>query len=280
MTALQQLIKQLNSLAATQESNSIHVASMLDITKRIYAELITLNDQETPSVHNENNTPQTAFVEPQIAPTYNAAMPSLMDNGAPAEDVDLNDEMEAFFNNSITPNDHLHEAKNEVIPDVEMPKHQAMSGINFEFPPQQIVTKVHVVVTPPSPTEEEAPVIPSLVHDTYGAIKEDSIAEEKQVAEENDVTNAGRGFKSPVVPNQKDFRSQIGFNDRYLFLNELFHNDKEMYETFISKINNTNNHEDAKQWISDEVAQHLNWAKDDVTVQSFYALVDKYFTTT
>lgn len=295
MTTLPSLIEKLQFMAQEPNFSSVHIASMISVTERIYEELYALKE--------DNVKMSTASIPVQNVNTI-AALDVLQNKDASIPtDTDLNDEMEAFFGNGVTINDDLvqnlstatienneedtvvestfaNEGMEEIVKHVSTTEAPiAQSGISFEFPPQPIVHKhTHIEEHQANHNlaEKEEPIIPSLLADTDDLLEE-AIAAEKEVVQE---TQLGQGFKSPTVPNQKDFRTQIGFNDRYLFLNELFSNNKELFDSSIAKINNTNKLEEAKDWIRQELAANLNWPKDDATVDSFYALVDKYFTTT
>lgn len=87
----------------------------------------------------------------------------------------------------------------------------------------------------------------------------------------------GQSFITPQHVKQKDIRNSIGLNDKYLFLNELFNNDKEAYDIAISKINNIEHYDDAKQWIDQHLKQDMNWDINDSTVVTFYGLLEKHF---
>lgn len=87
----------------------------------------------------------------------------------------------------------------------------------------------------------------------------------------------GQSFITPQHVKQKDIRNAIGLNDKYLFLNELFNNDKEAYDIAISKINNIEHYEDAIQWIDQHLKQDMKWDVNDSTVTTFYGLLEKHF---
>jgi hypothetical protein len=83
-------------------------------------------------------------------------------------------------------------------------------------------------------------------------------------------------FQAAKAAN-KDIRSSIGINDKYLFLNELFNNHKSNYEETLDKLNHFSNIDQAKDWILTKVVPVQKWDKDDATVQSFYAMLAKHF---
>ncbi len=76
----------------------------------------------------------------------------------------------------------------------------------------------------------------------------------------------------------KDLRKAVGINDRFLFINELFRGDEDMYERCIRTINNFNIYPEAEYWISRELKVKLAWDDDRPVVQQFYQLVKRRFT--
>lgn len=75
----------------------------------------------------------------------------------------------------------------------------------------------------------------------------------------------------------KDLRKAIGINDRFLFINELFRGDENMYERSIKTINNFNIYAEAEYWISRELKVKLGWDNNTTTVQHFDQLVKRRF---
>lgn len=75
----------------------------------------------------------------------------------------------------------------------------------------------------------------------------------------------------------KDLRKAIGINDRFLFINELFRGDENMYERCIKTINSFNIYAEAEYWITRELQVKLGWNTDQPTVQLFYQLVKRRF---
>lgn len=75
----------------------------------------------------------------------------------------------------------------------------------------------------------------------------------------------------------KDLRKAIGINDRFLFINELFRGDENMYERSIKTINSFNIHAEAEYWISRELKVKLGWNIESETVQHFDQLVRRRF---
>jgi hypothetical protein len=75
----------------------------------------------------------------------------------------------------------------------------------------------------------------------------------------------------------KDLRKAIGINDRFVFINELFRGDENMYERCIKTINSFNIYAEAEYWISRELKVKLGWDNQNTAVQQFDQLVKRRF---
>lgn len=75
----------------------------------------------------------------------------------------------------------------------------------------------------------------------------------------------------------KDLRKAIGINDRFVFINELFRGDENMYERSIRTINNFNIYAEAEYWITRELKVKLGWDSGTPTVLHFDQLVRRRF---
>ncbi len=75
----------------------------------------------------------------------------------------------------------------------------------------------------------------------------------------------------------KDLRKAVGINDRFLFINELFRGDENMYERSIKTINSFNIYAEAEYWISRELKLKLGWNNELPSVQLFDQLVKRRF---
>lgn len=75
----------------------------------------------------------------------------------------------------------------------------------------------------------------------------------------------------------KDLRKAIGINDRFLYINELFRGDENMYERCIKTINNFNIYAEAEYWITRELKVKLGWNNENEVVQQFDQLVRRRF---
>ncbi len=75
----------------------------------------------------------------------------------------------------------------------------------------------------------------------------------------------------------KDLRKAIGINDRFVFINDLFRGDENMYERSIKTINSFNIYAEAEYWISRELKTKLGWSNDQPSVHSFDQLIKRRF---
>ncbi|GAA4303973.1 hypothetical protein [Compostibacter hankyongensis] len=74
-----------------------------------------------------------------------------------------------------------------------------------------------------------------------------------------------------------DLHAAIGINDKFLFINELFRGDRNMYERSLKTINGCSRLEDAEYWMERELKIKLGWLETNETVRHFYTLVRKRF---
>jgi hypothetical protein len=76
----------------------------------------------------------------------------------------------------------------------------------------------------------------------------------------------------------KDLRKAIGINDRFLYINELFRGDENMYERSIKTINSFSILPEAEYWIQRELKTKIGWSEGNEVVQQFTQLVRRRFT--
>lgn len=134
------------------------------------------------------------------------------------------------------------------------------SGISFE-PPHASDPEPELIR---KTLEEDAPGINPPVHEM-------STGQQQKPPDHTRIFQAAQS-----VNNIKDIRKHIGINDKYLFLNELFNNNKTGYEEALDTINNMERAH-AMNWIKTTLAVRNKWFEDDETVKSFYDVVEKHF---
>lgn len=75
----------------------------------------------------------------------------------------------------------------------------------------------------------------------------------------------------------RDLKKAIGINDRFLFVNELFRGDENMYERSLKTINAFSIYPEAEYWIQRELKVKLSWPDNSDTVKLFDQLVRRRF---
>lgn len=99
------------------------------------------------------------------------------------------------------------------------------------------------------------------------------------VAEINDALRSVKKEVSELLKDApiKDLKKAIGINDRFLFINDLFKGDENMYERSIKTINGFSIFPEAEYWIRRELKTKLGWNDQDDVVRQFDALVKRRF---
>ena len=144
--------------------------------------------------------------------------------------------------------------------------------------------------------EQPAPIL-SKPKEIYNLFVNDSdlpptlaLQEKKETVELNDLrNNDSQSFNDILKENKKevastltdhpvkDLRKAIGINDKYTYINELFHGDESMYERSIKTINSFSVYPEAEQWIKRELFTKLCWVSDSEMVKQFDQLVRRRF---
>jgi hypothetical protein len=75
----------------------------------------------------------------------------------------------------------------------------------------------------------------------------------------------------------RDLKKAIGINDRYLFVNDLFRGDENMYERSLKTINGFAIYPEAQYWIDRELKVKLSWPDNSETVVLFDQLIKRRF---
>ena len=75
----------------------------------------------------------------------------------------------------------------------------------------------------------------------------------------------------------KDLKKAIGINDRFVFIEELFRGDENMYERSIKTINGFSIFPEAEYWIQRELKTKIGWDEESSTVKHFDQLVRRRF---
>ncbi len=130
--------------------------------------------------------------------------------------------------------------------------------------------------------EEEDQDIPTLAHHLNEVNQKKEINESiaGNAASLNDKLKQSKidlGDTLTEVPI-RDLRKAIGVNDRFLYINELFRGDENMYERSIKTINSFSILPEAEYWIQRELKTKIGWNDSNETVIQFCQLVKRRFT--
>jgi hypothetical protein len=75
----------------------------------------------------------------------------------------------------------------------------------------------------------------------------------------------------------RDLKKAIGVNDRFLFVNDLFRGDENMYERSLKTINSFSIYAEAQYWIQRELKVKLSWPDHGESVKLFDQLIKRRF---
>lgn len=130
----------------------------------------------------------------------------------------------------------------------------------------------------PLPKIEEIPTFAYQVKETPAPVfasKESVVTEQtlndRLKTEKRELGNLLK--ESPI----KDLKKAIGINDRFVFIEELFRGDENMYERSIKTINNFTIFPEAEYWIQRELKTKIGWDEESPTVKHFDQLVRRRF---
>lgn len=125
------------------------------------------------------------------------------------------------------------------------------------------------------------PAAPSSVKSTrpvYGKELNEVMAEHTTSLNERlKAENLELGTKLNSSEPVRDLTKALGINDKFLFINELFRGDRNMFDRSVKTINECENFSEADYWIGRELKIKLGWQESDQAVQQFYSLVRKRF---
>lgn len=136
--------------------------------------------------------------------------------------------------------------------------------------PKEPVSQLPVFdIAEETPTLIHQPQTKKEIHEVIG--RNDASLNDKLKENKKEVVHALKD--SPV----KDLRKAIGLNDKFLFINELFRGDENMYERSIKTINGFQNFAEAEFWIKRELKLKLGWDEQSEAVEHFDQLVRRRF---
>ncbi len=140
--------------------------------------------------------------------------------------------------------------------------------------------------------EPESAIIPEPVHE-HVPVPEPEIAPEQPIDSvpptasksflDQELTETPRSTllkepKEKLLTSTKmqavdDIMVAIGLNDRFLFIRELFNNDSDLFKSTILTLNNSNNWEEAVNYLDD----NFSWNSEDPTLVLFLSFLKRRF---
>ncbi|MEP6846611.1 MAG: hypothetical protein ABI861_11430 [Panacibacter sp.] len=172
------------------------------------------------------------------------------------------------------------------IPAVEKISHVAEHSVSAEQPitireersiieiPEEKKESVRTFV--PLPKIEEMPTYAYQQKDMFELNNSVSTSGEQTLNERLKIEQRELGNilkDSPV----KDLKKAIGINDRFVFIDELFRGDENMYERSIKTINGFSIFPEAEYWIQRELKSKIGWDEESQTVRHFDQLIRRRF---
>ncbi|HVB02607.1 MAG TPA: hypothetical protein VNE41_02685 [Chitinophagaceae bacterium] len=75
----------------------------------------------------------------------------------------------------------------------------------------------------------------------------------------------------------KELQDAITLNDKFVFINDLFRGDRDMYDRSVKTINSFTSMREAEYWIERELKIKMGWREEHELVKNFYGVVRKRF---
>ncbi len=164
----------------------------------------------------------------------------------------------------------------------------AGAGSIFRLEPEKLDIPVDIV---PDVAETPAPLfdithdIPTLAHQDYvpqpvsASFMEFNTVLSKPVESLNEKLKDERQEVAAALQGApiRDLKKGIGVNDRFLFVQDLFRGDENMYERSLKTINGFAIYPEAEYWIQRELKVKLSWPDNSETVRLFDQLVKRRF---
>lgn len=174
---------------------------------------------------------------------------------------------------------------NEHPADVEKPATPVMQP-TAPAPPQQS-TYIEEPIQQPTVVAPEQPAPPTPVEPPATPIHQSSLFDYLKKGEAPQPTTATLadslgGNKNDALDQKiaaarvSDLRTIININDKFRFMNELFHNNMKGYNDFILHLNTIADRDEAMAYVNN-VAGQYEWDQNSMAVQTFFQIFDRKF---
>jgi len=139
---------------------------------------------------------------------------------------------------------------------------------------KKVETEVRQVELEVKQVEQAAEMKKAEVEQVEEKIKQERIAvQEKKTTEHNNLSSVEA---TPNVQVSHEIRRFIGINDKFLFINQLFQQKADKYESALDRINQCPSIEKAVVLLN-QLAEELNWTADNELTEAFFAIVRRTF---
>ncbi|MEO8172995.1 MAG: hypothetical protein ABI581_07925 [Sediminibacterium sp.] len=174
---------------------------------------------------------------------------------------------------SVSGTRFIHEPELQPVP-VPSPVKEEMTTGNWLFDtPIEIPTMAHQAGAPVIETKEYKERVEAAEIFEFNTALAHQVESLNEKLKEERVEVAAALQGSPI----RDLKKAIGINDRFLFVNDLFRGDENMYERSIKTINGFTIYPEAEYWITRELKVKLSWPDNSETVRLFDQLIKRRF---
>jgi hypothetical protein len=145
--------------------------------------------------------------------------------------------------------------------------------------PAAVIEEVKIPEAPAAEPVSTAPLIPEAAAEESIPVIEEVAPVIELVKEPEQEVVAEPIPEAPRYnfPEKKDINKIIGINDKYLFISELFGNDRETYERTLAELGQFNSYDEAFEWLKENVLLGDNSEESTETVQAFYDVLHSFF---
>ncbi len=228
--------------------------------------------QEEPKVDQPLPPVEEKKAEPEIQKETEVAMPAEEQKPMPRmEELENND-------NALLFDEIIIEPEIPVAPEPVKAKAETKQKAVKPQPPQEPTHAPTPAAEPIEPTPEQKPDAPAHAN-KEGKNVQSSLLDYLQNSNQRTLGEqlaAQHPLQNNLERKVDDLRTVININDRFSFMNELFHNNIKAYNDFILALNAIENRDEAMALVS-EVALQQKWDNESATVITFHKILDKKF---
>ena len=284
------IIKKLQQLLDDNASADV----MLAIAQMLVAELQELQSSDPLGRNIAVTVPKKSLVVEEVAPKEEAfvAIEPIVEGEIPAI---VAEEPEKLPEPSIEAMVEVQEARIWDVPTtetpvVESPIEEYILDTVEEEPEEIVEAPVQPIIAPvdypkPLETSPNAFLFQTNIHSlptlTATEVNKTELNERlaKEETELNSILNENKIEVSHLHENThiKDLKRAISINEKYLFINNLFGRNEELYDKTIKHIQNFSILPEATFWIQKELKTKLKWSEEDEVVQLFDQFVKRRF---